>query len=105
MQGIRVLIILTFVSWCVYPILWILGSEGLHTLSLELEVIDLDCLFGDSSLPLIPLMPILNDPRWGWCAWLMSLLRLALDFISSLLSSIQSLASKQRVRFHSILGC
>ncbi len=37
-QGIKVLVMVTFISWCVYPVLWVLGSEGLGSISLDLEV-------------------------------------------------------------------
>ena len=38
MQGIKALVTLTFVSWSIYPITWVLGSEGLDAISLEVEV-------------------------------------------------------------------
>ncbi len=37
-QGVKVLIAITFISWCIYPILWVLGAEGLNVISIDFEV-------------------------------------------------------------------
>mmetsp|Transcript_34504 Transcript_34504/g.91071 ORF Transcript_34504/g.91071 Transcript_34504/m.91071 type:complete len:219 (+) Transcript_34504:261-917(+) len=37
-QGIKILVAITFISFCVYPIMWVLGSEGLSAVSLNFEV-------------------------------------------------------------------
>ena len=37
-QGLKILIAITFISWCIYPIMWVLGSEGLSAVSLDFEV-------------------------------------------------------------------
>uniref|UniRef100_A0A6T8IZ18 Rhodopsin n=1 Tax=Hemiselmis andersenii TaxID=464988 RepID=A0A6T8IZ18_HEMAN len=34
----KILLALTIVSWCVYPIMWVIGSEGLAAVSLDIEV-------------------------------------------------------------------
>nr|AHH02131.1 protein 104 [synthetic construct] len=36
--GFRTLIVLTAISWCVYPIVWVLGSEGLAAVHIDVEV-------------------------------------------------------------------
>ncbi len=37
-QGVKVLIAITFISWCIYPIMWVLGAEGLNVIGLDFEV-------------------------------------------------------------------
>jgi len=37
-QGVKVLIAITFISWCIYPIMWVLGAEGLNVISIDFEV-------------------------------------------------------------------
>ena len=37
-QGVKVIVIVTFISWCVHPVMWVLGAEGLSTISPEIEV-------------------------------------------------------------------
>jgi len=37
-QGLKILIAITFISWCIYPVMWVLGSEGLSAVTLDFEV-------------------------------------------------------------------
>jgi len=37
-DNFKVLLAITSVSWCVYPIMWVIGSEGLASVSLDIEV-------------------------------------------------------------------
>jgi hypothetical protein len=37
-DNFKVLLAITSVSWCVYPVMWVIGSEGLAAVSLDIEV-------------------------------------------------------------------
>lgn len=37
-DSFRTLLAILIISWCVYPIMWVIGSEGLGAVSIDLEV-------------------------------------------------------------------
>ncbi len=37
-DNFRTLLAITVISWCVYPIVWVLGSEGLAAITIDMEV-------------------------------------------------------------------